>query len=78
MWLHNINVRVKKYSKGWAVEIEKTKQKFLFLKVKYWTHIEAVSGMSDKPWYFETKEAAIEVVLKHFEWDLLISVNEHN
>lgn len=71
MHLENIKVRVQKYDKGYSVEIQKEKTFMLFWKTKYWIHIESVSGMHDKPWYYSTKEIAISEAVKHFEWDLL-------
>ncbi len=71
MHLTNIKVRVKQYSEGWSVEVQKEKRFLIFWTVKYWIHIECVSGMSDKPWYYSNKEIAISEAVKHFEWDLL-------
>lgn len=71
MHLENIKIRVKKYSKGYSVEIEKEKPFWLFWKTKYWIHLESVSGMSDKAWCYSTKEIAISEAVKHFEWDLI-------
>ena len=75
MHLENLNVRVKKYSKGYSVEIEKENTFLLFWKTKYWIHIESVSGMSDKAWFYSTKEIAIEEAAKHFKWDLIHNSN---
>ena len=73
MWLENLKVRVKQYPKGWAVETQKSRRFLLFFTVNYWVHIEATSGMADKPWYYKTKEMAISEAVKHFEWDLIIN-----
>ena len=43
MHLENLKVRVKKYTKGYSVEIEKEKTFLFFWKTKYWIHIESVS-----------------------------------
>lgn len=77
MWLENLKVRVKKYPKGWAVEIERTKTAYLFFKVKRWEHLISVSGMSDEPWFYDTKERAISQAVKLFEWDLLIGTRDY-
>lgn len=69
MWLININVRVKRYPKGWAVEIQKTK----WYGKKYWVHIISVSGITDEPWYYQSMEMAIEQAAKYLKWDLIIS-----
>lgn len=63
--MHLINmpkVRVKKYNKGWVVERQ---YKILYF-IRYWKHIESVSGMKDVPWYYETSEVAIGEAKKHF------------
>lgn len=70
MWLTGIEFRVKEYHKGWVVEVKKRK----WYGKYYWTHIESVSGMSKKPWYYKTKEIAISEAKKHFEWDLIKSI----
>ena len=75
MWLENLKIRVKKYPKGFVVEIEQTKKTF-FGKKKYWTHLISTSGMSDKPWHYSTKEIAISEAKKFFEWDLLIGTRD--
>ena len=69
------NIRVKKYAKGYSVEIEQTKR-FLFWTKKQWIHIEAWSGLHHEPFYFKTKEFAIEEASQHFKWDLIINSNE--
>jgi len=76
MHLENLKVRVKEYPKGWVVEIQKEKC-VLFSKRKYWTHLISVSGMSDKPWHYGTKEIAINQAIKLFEWDLLIGTRDY-
>ena len=63
------NIRVKKYPKGYAVEIQLKK----WWGRKYWTHIVSVSGMSDVPWYYSTQEIAISEATKYFNWDLIIN-----
>jgi len=73
MYLENLKVRVKKYPKGYVVEIQKSKCTLFGLK-KYWTHLISTSGMSDIPWYYSSKEIAIEEAVKYFEWDILISL----
>jgi len=70
MWLENLKVRVKKYPRGWVVEIEMTKKTFFGTK-KYWTHLISTSGMSDTPWHYSSKELAIKEAIKFFEWDIL-------
>ena len=68
MWLENFpKVRVQKYPEWYAVEIQKS-----YFWISYWTHIESVTWIPNQPWYFKTKEDAIEVAQLHFKWDLLI------
>jgi len=76
MHLENLKVRVKEYPKGWVVEIQKEKC-VLFFKRKYWTHLISVSGMSNNPWFYNTKEIAISQAIKFFEWDLLIGTIDY-
>lgn len=74
MHLENIKVRVKKYPKGYSVEIQKSKWTLFGLK-KYWIHLISVSGMRDKAWYYSSEEIAISEAVKFFKWDLLIEIN---
>ena len=61
--LTNLKVRVKKYPKGWVIQ-----RKRLF----WWVHLIGTSGMSDEPWYYSTKEVAIEEVLRYMKYDLIL------
>lgn len=47
--------RIKRYTKGWVVEIQKTK----WYGKKYWTHFISVSGIKSEPWHFSTFELAV-------------------
>jgi len=76
MWLENLKVRAKQYPKGWAVEIETTKRTWYGIRKKRWEHLISVSGMDTVPWYYDTKERAIEQAVKLFEWDLLIGTRD--
>lgn len=79
MWLENIKVRVKKYPQGFVVEVQKTRFRLLGLfPIRYWVHIESVSGMADKPRYYYTLDRAVDEASKHFKWDLLIGYAEYN
>lgn len=69
MYLENLNIRVKKYPKGYAIEVEKEYKSFFRTK-KYWVHIISASGMRDVPWYYKSKEIAIEETLKYVKWTL--------
>ena len=76
MWLVNMpKLRVvHQYAKGWVVEIQVN----TWYGRKYWIHIESVSGMENEPWYYLTKEQAIEQAVKHFKWDLLIGTRDNS
>lgn len=76
MHLENIKIRIKKYQKGYVVEIQKSKCTLFGLK-NYWTHLISVSGMSDKPWYYSSEEIAISEAIKFFNWDLLIGTKDN-
>ena len=47
--------RIKKYPKGYVVEIEKRK----WYGKKYWTHFVSVAGIDNEPWYFSSFDFAI-------------------
>lgn len=66
----NINVRVKQYSKGWVVEIEK-EINYILYKKRYWTHLISVAGISSKPWYFKSRINAINEAKRMFELELI-------
>lgn len=71
MYLVNFpNIRVKKYNSGYVVEI----QKKTWYGKKYWVHIISVSGMTHRPWFFKTEEAAIKEAECIFGICLTISV----
>lgn len=68
MWLVNFpKVRIKKYPKGYVVEIRKT----TWFWIKCWTHIESASGISSEPWYYSNYENALDNAQKHFRWELM-------
>lgn len=72
MWLENLEVRVKKYPKGWVVETKKPYWNIFGIKYK-WIHIISVSGMKDEPWYYKDRDMAVKQAAKYLEWDLLIN-----
>jgi hypothetical protein len=47
--------RIKKYSKGWVVEIQKRK----WYGKRYWTHFVSVAGIESKPWHYSTFDYAV-------------------
>jgi len=72
IWLNDINVRVVFYeNKGWAVERLVIKKR-LFTTKKKWVNLVTYAG-SEKPFYYQRKETAVEQTVKHFEWDVLIN-----
>jgi len=72
MWLENLEVRVKKYPKGYVVETKKAYWTVFGISYK-WVHILSVAGMSDKPWYYLNKDIAVKEAVKYLERDLLIN-----
>lgn len=77
MWLERLKFRIKKYPQGYVVETLITKRYFFFFKKKEWVHIISTSGMSDKPWYYASKEMAMSESVKKFEWDLINGTNNY-
>ncbi len=59
--------RIKKYPRGWVVEIQKEKG-FLFKK-KYWTHFISVSGIESRPWYFSNRKTAADELLQKIKYE---------
>lgn len=59
--------RIKKYPKGYVVEVQQTN----WLGRKKWVHIISVSGIDRLPWYFSTYEFAQQEAEKFFKWCLL-------
>lgn len=51
--------RIKHYSKGWVVEIQKTK----WYGKKYWIHFISVAGIASMPWYHSTPEFAMDSLI---------------
>lgn len=58
-------LRIKKYPRGYVVEIKKKK----WWGKEYWVHIISVSGMEDEPYYFYNSAnaylEAIRLINKH-------------
>ena len=74
MWLTNFpKVRIKKYKKWWSPEVQKS-----FFFIKYWVHIEWYNWLEEQPYYFDSKESALEITIKHFEWDILLETRKYN
>jgi len=73
--MHLVNfpkIRIRRKGTRYVVEIQRT-----FLGVfKYWSHIVSVMGYSGQPWYYHSKEGAINDVANLFMWDL-IYYNRH-
>ena len=68
MHLSNINnIRIKRYSKGFIVQI----QKKTWYGKKYWIHLISVAGIESMPWYFKTYESALDEAVRYFKWDLM-------
>lgn len=70
MHLIGVKFRVKQYPKGWVVEYLK-KTNWILWDQYTWTHAIAYSGMDNEPFYYSSKERAIEEAQKHLKWDLI-------
>ena len=57
--------RIKKYKKGYVVEVYKSKWYFY----KYWTHFISVSGITEEPWYFSTYDHAERGLINEIKWN---------
>lgn len=62
--------RIKKYSKGYLVEIEKSKWALFGIK-KYWVHYVSYGGLSEHPFYYDTFETALKEMLKKIKYEIL-------
>jgi hypothetical protein len=62
--------RIKKYPRGYVVEIKNKK----WWGKEYWVHIISVAGMEDEPWGFTNYETAyleaIRLINKHITQNL--------
>lgn len=64
------NLRIRKYARGWVVEIKKPKWTLFGIRWK-WTHYLSVAGISDEPWYYKTREIAESEALLNIKWNML-------
>ena len=64
-------VRIKEYSKGYAVEIQKT----TWYGRKYWVNIISYTGIPSEPYLFNHNDTAIDVAQKHFKWHIMDNFN---
>lgn len=62
--------RIKKYPRGFVVEVEKTKWT-IFGNKYYWTHFISVSGISSLAWYHSTYAMAQMNLLNEIKWSTL-------
>jgi len=72
--LGRVKLRANKSVKGWLVEIQLSKRHLLFFRKKYWAHIVFATGISTIPWYYDTKERAVEETLKLIKFNLLHNI----
>lgn len=63
--------RIKKYAKGYVVEVQKKR----WYGKKYWTHYISVRGISHVPWYYQSYEAAETALLKSVKWTTISNSN---
>lgn len=61
--------RIKKYPRGYVVEVKKQRRYLLFFKKDYWTHFISVAGIDSTPWYFKSYTAAKEELLSKVKWE---------
>jgi len=66
--------RIKKYPKGWVVEIQKRK----WYGKKYWTHFVNVSGIESQPWYFKTFDYAMMGLVDEVKYQVNRNVRIYN
>lgn len=66
--------RIKKYPKGFVVEIEKRK----WWGKKYWTHFISVAGINIMPWYYKTFDAAIQGLQDEVKYQAYRNVRKYN
>lgn len=68
--------RIKKYDKGYVVEVQKRK----WYGKKYWTHYISVSGIKSMPWYYSSYEYAemglLDAVKQSTFYNSLYSANK--
>ena len=60
-------IRVKKYPKGYSVEI----QKQTWYGRKYWVHVFCYMGMPNIPFYFATADRAISNFTREARWKII-------
>lgn len=61
--------RIKKYRKGYVVEIRKRK----WYGKPYWTHYIGVSGISYIPWHFESYRTAMDELLLKIKGNTILN-----
>ena len=64
-----IMFRIKKYDKGFVVEVQKSK----WYGKKYWTHFISIAGLANLPFYFSTYDGAMSETLKDIKWQTIIN-----
>ena len=62
-----MNYRIKKYEKGFVVEVQKT----TWHGKKYWTHFISVAGISSEPWFHSSYEYAEMNLLNEIKWQTI-------
>jgi hypothetical protein len=62
-----MNYRIKKYEKGFVVEVQKTN----WYGRKYWTHFISVAGISSEPWFHSSYEYAEMNLLNEIKWQTI-------
>lgn len=70
MKYEDTNLRIREHSKGWVVEIEKSKWTIFGIK-KYWVHFISYSGLSEQPFYYSTFDSCLEDLLREIKYELI-------
>ena len=67
--------RIKKYKKGYLVEVLKRKRKFLFWNEYYYTHYISYTGLPKEPFYFQNYKSAKSHFLKEVLFNTKILID---
>tara|TARA_R110000787_G_scaffold229259_4_gene336823 strand:+ start:1640 stop:1864 length:225 start_codon:yes stop_codon:yes gene_type:complete len=68
--IEQANFRIRKYSKGWVVEIKKPRWTLFGIRWK-WAHCISVAGINDIPWYYKTREFAEKEALRYIKYSMI-------
>lgn len=66
--------RIKKYPKGWVVEIKKLN----WWGKERWTHFISVAGIETEPWHFSTYESALTGLQDEVKYHVFRNQRKYN